>query len=489
MGQVVVAGPNEAVVVTGPRGGRTVVGGCLYAMPIVDEVQRLSLGLMTLTIHSHEAECASGVQVSIEGVCQVKIDALDETDTSMKMTQNKRQLNIALQHYLGKTHAAIEDEVTKSLEGYQRGIIGQLTMEELYKDRDKFVNLVKEQIYHELLTTGMKLVSYVVAKISDKNGYMESLGKVQLAQVKREAQEGRAYHESLALSTIEKYISGANIEAADCERQSHVVVAKNQEQMALSDRDLGLKQSQYQTQVSKAQAEASSAFEITKQRTMQEEVRAKTQQELIRSEVMVSVSEAKAITAQTEMRGVSNADLLTKKNDAEAMREKSRADAHQTRCIAEAQAEASRLQGIAEADVMNLKAAAYNKFGDAAVTEAIVRRLPELAAIISKPLERTEKLVFVSKDGTGPSRLTKDIVELLKQVPGAIEDMTGINYKDNIQRMMRGEQFDEDDSGRLQRARLFIQSMDEGRFNSGLDSERSASFPNKEIPKTHTEAE
>ena len=90
------------------------------------------------------------------------------------------------------------------LEGHQRQILGTLTVEELYKDRQAFAQRVKEHVATDLYRMGFVLVSYTVAKIFDNSGYMDALGATQSALVKREADEGRAKNQNQARKEVAK---------------------------------------------------------------------------------------------------------------------------------------------------------------------------------------------------------------------------------------------------------------------------------------------
>ena len=129
MFNIITAAPNEAVIVSGFRGQRVVIGGCASVFWCVETHDRLYLDLMTLSIKSVEAETAKGVRISLSSTAQIKIMSGD----GHKIDYDK--VKLAATHFLGKKRAEIQDAVHRTMEGHQRQVIGTLTVEELYKDR------------------------------------------------------------------------------------------------------------------------------------------------------------------------------------------------------------------------------------------------------------------------------------------------------------------------------------------------------------------
>jgi flotillin len=315
---------------------------------------------------------------------------------------------------------------------------------------------VREHVVDDLANMGFKLVSYTVQKIEDYDGYMEALGTTQTAIVQREADEGIARNENEARKKVALYISDADIETAKVEKESHVQMNKQQQIKIDSDKDLNLLRADFKQKLNKvctasttalllhccctatalllhcycsatalllycttvalvkdtlhhspllilhppytlqANEEASSIIRITRAEQekiiIREQTEAKTEEAL----VMVKVSDAQMARVKTEAEGHSLAQLLRQQNEAKGVEAESTAAAAKIRAMGLAEASAIQSKGLAEASVLREKAVAFSEYGQAAVVQSIVDRLPEIVESIARPLGKTEKMVFIS---------------------------------------------------------------------------------------------
>ena len=392
--------------------------------------QRLNLALRTLTITSSRAETTKGVQVNVTAVAQIKVKARQEDGTV-----DTNHIELAAQHFLGSTQHDIDSAIQQTMEGHQRQILGTLTVEEIYKDRAAFSDKIREHVTADLDAMGIELVSYTVTAIGDDGGYMTALGQTQTAMVKREAAEGTARNESEARKKVALYESEAEIAAAEATREAHVSVNLQKQQEAESDRDLNLKRAAYATEVNTANAQAEAAARIEKAKQDQTVVRETAQQESERARVSIEVAERLAEKRKRELDGDSAARLLQQENDAKAIRVLASAEAERLRAIGEAEAAAIEAKGAAEAKVLEKKADAYKQYGEAALVQMIVERMPQMCKEMAAPLASTGNLVFVSSDGAGPSKLTGDISKMLATVPDAVEGLTGVDLRQALQKL------------------------------------------------------
>ena len=186
------------------------IGRSMFVWCLIEEIQKLSLKIITLDLQTEGAETVKGVRVSITGVCQVKVNAYRIDETGERVL-NVNNLGLATQNFLGYDDSEVADMIRKTLEGHQRQILGTLTVEEIYKDRAAFGTSVRTHMTPDLEGMGFELVSYVVASISDSDDYMYSLGQTQTAIVKREAQEGTAKNESEAAKKVSQYTAEAKV--------------------------------------------------------------------------------------------------------------------------------------------------------------------------------------------------------------------------------------------------------------------------------------
>jgi len=197
MGNCIVVGPHEAAVRSGQGGLTTAVGKTIFVWGVCQQHEILDLGMKTIVLESVAAESAQGVRVDVVGIAQVKVDAymINERKVSDTPKLNNAAINLAAQHFLGDSEESIKEALKQTLEGHQRQIIGNLTVEELYRNRSKFTEQIRSVVVRDLAQFGFALVSYVVESISDETGYMDSLGIIQTSIVRREAEQGMAYHD------------------------------------------------------------------------------------------------------------------------------------------------------------------------------------------------------------------------------------------------------------------------------------------------------
>ena len=174
-----------------------VTGSWAWAWWLVTDVQRMSLEVMTLNPVCDNVETRQGVPLTVTGVAQVKI-----------MKEDKL-LEIAAEQFLGKKEDEITDTILQTLEGHlrfaygihssekelkisARAILGTLTVEEVYKDRDQFANLVRDIAKPDVMKMGIEILSFTIKDVYDNVEYLASLGKTQTAAVKRDAEIGVA---------------------------------------------------------------------------------------------------------------------------------------------------------------------------------------------------------------------------------------------------------------------------------------------------------
>jgi flotillin len=418
MGNIVVAPPNRAVIVSGYRGQRILLGQCGIALWLLEEAHSLSLEILTITVNSSEAETVKGVKINIKSYAQVKVKAY--VDGKLDLTTIK----LAATNYLSARESEIESSLQKTLEGHQRQIIGTLTVEELYKDRAAFSERVYEHVVDDLERLGFELSSYTVAEISDRNGYMAALGKTQTAMVAREAAEGTARNEAESRKTLAKANADAEIVAVENAERAYIRRQKQQEAQAEADRMLQSRQAQNQLEVNKAEAQAAAARDIELAQQRQAIVEAQATQRLKEEEVMLKVKDVEL------QQGVNKA-----MREAEAIKIEAEAVGERERMIGKAQADIIKMKGDAENEILKQRAEIYREFGHDAIVQNVVEMLPSLAKEIAQPLAKTEKMIFVSSDGSSASNLSKDIIKAAAQLPDAVESLTGLDLKKALKRL------------------------------------------------------
>lgn len=267
---------------------------------------------------------------------------------------------------------------------------------------------------------GLEVVSYTISTITDDQDYVKSLGVRQTEIIKREAAEGMAHH-----------INQAKIRESEEEMASHLRVNENHNRMDESDCSTRLLSADRQAKVNSAAATTALAQSIQDAReraklyvesAKADADRTQAEQEVERRKI---VKERLVLEKTIEARA--DAELYARRKEADGIIQ-----------IANARAKEKELMGKAEADAMRYRAAAFREFGEAALLSAALDKLPEVAAAVTAPLAKTEKIVFVGSGGngggSGPSRLSRDVEKMIAEVPEVVKALTGINVTEALSR-------------------------------------------------------
>ena len=446
-------GPNEVLVISGRGSGRRdisgveskyriVTGGRTFVWPVLERVDDLSLELMTIDVTTPDVPTVQGVPVTVDGVAQIKIGS------------DENSIRTAAIQFLSTTQAEIQHVAHETLAGHLRAILGTLTVEQLYRDREAFAQKVQEVSGEDMASMGMEIVSFVIKDISDREGYLEALGRPRIAQVKRDATIGEA-----------EAARDATIESARARQEGESAKFTSETRIAESRKEYEVQKSAYEADINRKRAEAELAYTL-QQNIVNQQVKAEQVQiEVVEKQKQIEVQEQEALRKEKELlatvRRPADAErykvqtlaearqfqLQTEATgEAEAIRRRgeAEADANKARGLAEAevlrqrglaQAEVLREQGLAEAEATLKKAHAWEQYTQAAVVQQILDKLPEIAAAISEPLSKTDRVVIISSgdgEGAGASKLTHDVTNIIAQVPATIEALTGIDLTEAL---------------------------------------------------------
>ena len=156
-------------------GFRVVKGGGTFVWPVFEKVDVLSLELLTIDVQTPEVYTSKGVPVKVDGVAQIKVKGDDIS------------IATAAEQFLSKSTDEIKNIAMQTLEGHLRAILGTMTVEEIYQNRDAFASKVQEVAAGDMANMGLTIVSFTIRDIRDTQGYLDALGKPRIAQVKRDA--------------------------------------------------------------------------------------------------------------------------------------------------------------------------------------------------------------------------------------------------------------------------------------------------------------
>ncbi|CAL8306747.1 flotillin-2a isoform X1 [Gadus morhua] len=411
MGNCHTVGPNEALVVSGGCGDTKtyVVGGWSWAWWLISDIQRITLEIMTLQPKCEDVETAEGVAITVTGVAQVKV----MTDTEL--------LGYACEQFLGKTVAEIKSVILQTLEGHLRSILGTLTVEQIYQDRDRFATLVREVASPDVGRMGIEILSFTIKDVYDKVEYLSSLGKTQTAAVQRDADIGVAEAER-----------DAGIKEADCKREMMDIKFLADTKMADSKRELEMQKASFNQEVNTKKAEAELAYVLQAAKEQQKIRLEEIEIEVVQRKKQITIEEKEIVRMDKELiatvKRPAEAEAYKIEQLAEGQKMKkvltSQAEAEKIRLIGEAEAGSIEAVGKAEAEKMRLKAAAYLQYGEAAQTALVLEALPKIAAKVAAPLARTNEIIIMSGDN---SRMNGEVTRLLAELPVTVNALTGVD--------------------------------------------------------------
>ncbi|XP_067637882.1 flotillin-2 isoform X2 [Eurosta solidaginis] len=387
---------------------RTIVGGWAWAWWLVTDVQRLSLEVMTLNPMCENVETAQGVPLTVTGVAQCKIMKADEL------------LGTASEQFLGKSVKEIKQTILQTLEGHLRAILGTLTVEEVYKDRDQFAALVREVAAPDVGRMGIEILSFTIKDVYDEVQYLASLGKAQTASVKRDADAG-----------VAEANRDAGIREAECEKSAMDVKYSTDTKIEDNSRMFKLQKANFDQEINTAKAESQLAYELQaakiRQRIRNEEI----QIEVVERRKQIEIESQEVQRKERELMGTvklpAEAEAHRVQTIAQGKQcqtiEAARAEAERIRKIGSAEAHAIELVGKAEAERMRMKAHVYKQYGDAAIMNIVLESLPKIAAEVAAPLAKTDEIVLIG----GNDNLTNDVTRLVAQLPPSINALTGVD--------------------------------------------------------------
>ena len=441
-------GPNQVLIVSGRKhqledgssvGFRIVKGGGTFVLPIFEKVDILSLELLTIDVQTPEVYTSKGVPVKVDGVAQIKVKG---DDVSIRTSSEQ---------FLGKATEEIRNIATQTLEGHLRAILGTMTVEEIYQNRDAFASKVQEVAAGDMANMGLQIVSFTIRDIRDTQGYLDALGKPRIAQVKRDA--------TIAQAEADR---DSQIRSAQAKQAGQEAQFAADSKIAEAQRDYQSNVAQYQAVVNQKKAEADLAYDLQRFKTGQlvkaEEVQVQIiekqkqielqQQEIQRKQreleanvqkpadaeryKVETLANARKFQLETEAAGAASATKATGFAGADVVKATGLAEADANKARGLAQAEVIEAQGKATGEAMRVKAESFKLYNEAAVIEMITRILPEVAGKISEPLSKTEKMVIINAGngpGGGASKLTGDVTTIISQLPPIIESLTGVKFE------------------------------------------------------------
>src|SRR5438105_6833757 len=429
------AAPNEALVVFGLRGPRIIIGHGTVILPLVESYRTLSLELMSFDVAPQQNLYTNqGVAVTVEAVAQLKVKS---DDVSIKT---------ASEQFLTKTPPQREGLIRLVMEGHLRGIIGQLTVEQIVKEPEMVADRMRSTCAGDMSKMGLDVISFTIKEVRDKSEYITNMGRPDVARIKRDAEVATAEAErDIAIKRAEATRAAA-VAKAQADQERVVAETASLAKQAEAQRDLDIKRANYLEMTKKAQATADKAYEIETNVMQQQVVAEAVKVQQVEREAQVKVQEAEIARRERELIAT-----VLKQAEIERQRIETLANAERQRLMSEAEGRASaiRAQGEAEAEIifkkgeaeakaMNIKAEAFQEYNQAAVIDKLFTGLPDVVRALAEPLSKVDKVTIVSTgngDAAGAYKLTGDVTRIAAQVPALFEALSGMQMSDLLSKV------------------------------------------------------
>ncbi|AXC14743.1 Putative stomatin/prohibitin-family membrane protease subunit YbbK [Acidisarcina polymorpha] len=435
------AGPNEAVIVYGFRGPRIIRGHGAIIFPVVENARQLSLELMSFDVApKQDLYTKQGVAVTVEAVAQIKVRSDNES------------ILTAAEQFLTKTPPEREGLIRLVMEGHLRGIIGQLTVEQIVKEPEMVADRMRSTCAADMSKMGLEVISFTIKEVRDQNEYITNMGRPDIARIRRDAEIAAAEAERDTAIRRANALREAAVAKSAADQERVIAETASLAKQAEAQRDLDIQKAQFMEQSRRQEAQADKAYELQTNVMQQQVIAAQVKIQQIEKEQQIKVQEAEILRHEKELIAtvLKQSEIERQRVENIAAAERSRLTieaegrAAATRTGGEAQASVIRVQGEAEAAIifqkgeaeakaMNVKAAAYQGWTQAAVVDRLISNMAEVVRAMAEPLSRVDKITIVSTgsdDNIGANKLTGEMTKIASQVPALFEALSGMNLKD-----------------------------------------------------------
>ena len=440
------AGPDEALIVFGRRkllgkkvrsekgeieGFRIIRGGGTFVWPAWEQYEVLSLRMMTLEIDLPHVYTVQGIPINVKAVAQVKVQG--DID----------HIRRAAEGFLGMPVDDIQATIKETVAGHLRGIVGTLTVEELYREQRSFQDKVRDEAHSDLEGMGFEFRSFVFQAIQDDEGYLDALGQPKIQEALKNARiatantdRDAAIEEEQARQKKEQKRIGVDTEIADADKALSLMKASIRKEVDVADAE-AVKAGEMELKVQDIRI---ADQEVERQKLeLNAQIREQADAKKYEAE---RLADAKKYTVEQE----AAAERLRREQAAKALQAegiaKAEAESVQRRQIGLAEAEAILAKGEAEAEARRKLAEALKLYNEAGLSSEALKVLPEIAAAVSEPLARAGETTIISNggrpgDGTGAARLTDDVIQVMSQLGPVMKQLSGVDLDNLLQNISR----------------------------------------------------
>ncbi len=423
------AGPNEALIVYGFRGPRVVKGHGTVIFPMVESCRQLSLELMSFDVApKQDLYTKQGVAVTVEAVAQIKV----RSDQASILT--------AAEQFLTKGPEEREGLIRLVMEGHLRGIIGQLTVEQIVKEPEMVGERMRGTCAGDMSKMGLEVISFTIKEVRDKNEYIANMGRPDVARIKRDADVATAEAERDTSILRANALRDSSVNKAKADQERVIAETASATRQAEAQRDLDIKKAEYAEQSRRQQANADKAYELQTNVMLQQVTAEQVKIQQVEKEGQIKVQEAEILRNEKQLIAT-----VLKASEIERQRIENMAAAEKNRLTTEAEGRASaiRAQGEAEASIifqkgeaeakaMSVKAEAYQEWNQAAVVDKLLTNMADVVRAMAEPLSKVDHITIVSTgndDAAGAHKITGDMTRIAAQVPALFEALSGMDIK------------------------------------------------------------
>ena len=440
------APPDMAYIISGiKKKSKIVIGKASIRIPFFERLDKLNLRLIPIDVKTSNAvPTADYININVDATVNVKI------------SNEQEKLLLAAENFLNKPTEYIAGVAREVLEGNMREIVGQMKLEEMVSDRQKFATLVKENAEPDLAAMGLDIISFNVQNFVDGNEVIENLGIDNIVKIKKAAAIARAESER-----------DIKVAQASADKESNDAAVAAQTEIAKKQNELAIKKSELQMEADTKKAMADAAYEIQKEEQrktieittanadiakQEREIELKQKEVAVKEQSLEAEIKKQAEADKYAAQQKADAALYQRQREAEAKKfeyekeaeaKKAQAEAERyakeqeaagIRAVGEAEAAAIQAKGIAEAEAMEKKAEAYAKYNKAAVAEMMIKVLPDIAGKVAEPLSQIDKITIIggSDGNNGVDQVAGNVPVVMAKVFESMKEATGIDLADII---------------------------------------------------------
>ena len=420
------APPNKAAVITGLRDKpKVLLGKAGFKIPFLERVDWMGVGQIDIDIETEDyIPTKDFINIKVDAIAQVAVDITPDG------------MEIAMRNFLNKKAEAVKETISKSLQGNLREIIGTMELKDICQNKTEFSEQVKANAEGDIAQLGIRILSFNVQNIQDKDGLIDDLGIDNREQIRKSA--------SIAKANAEKEVA---IAQAQADNDANIEKVKARTAIAERENELAIKQSSLKMTEDTAKAKADAAYKIQEE-SSRKEIEVYTQEADIakrEKEIELQAKEAevaeKKLDAEVRKKAEAekyaemqkaDADLYKRQKDAEAKLFEQEKEAAAIRKQGEAEAEAIRQKGLAEAEALDKKAEAMAKYGQAAIIEMLVGVLHDMAKAVAEPISAIDKVTVIGGDSNGVSDMAGNVPTVLAKVMESVKEATGVDMAEII---------------------------------------------------------